>query len=240
MVTNVPPALGQPAPTPAKKNRWPLYALASLLGVALVIAGTVAITLWWIQRPIKPVVLTPQEKTVVDAKLRYVEEPESRALGDLRRANPARVTGEPGANASPTENQPYVPGGKEVKLTQRELNGLLNANTDLGKTVRLQFEQDAIDAYLAVPIPPDFPILGGKMFRARGQFHLAIGNGGTPYAVLDDITVFGLSLPNAWLGGIKGQNLFADALGQGNRGPVLSGIKRLRIEPGALVLQVED
>lgn len=240
METNAPPTLGQPGPTVAKKTRWPLYALATLLGLVLVIAGTVAITLWWIQRPIKPVVLTQQEKTIVDSKLRYVEEPESRALGDLRRGNPANVTGEPGANPIPTENQPYVPGGKEVRLTQREINGLLNANTDLGKSVRIQFEQDAVDAYLAVPIPPDFPVLGGKMFRARGQFRVSIGNGGTPYAVLEDVSVFGLSLPKAWLGGIKGENLFGEAIGQGNGGPVISGIKRLRIEPGALVLQVED
>jgi len=123
-------------------------------------------------------------------------------------------------------------------LTEREINGLLNANTDLGKSVRLEFAQDAISAYVAVRIPDDFPIGGGRMFRGRARFRLSLGNGGQPYAVLEDVTVFGLSLPKAWLGGIKGENLLGDAVGQHNR--LLKGIKSLRIEPGALVLEVED
>ena len=38
------------------------------------------------------------------------------------------------------------------------------------EAVRLELARDAINAYLAVPIPQDFPIAGGKMFRARGRF----------------------------------------------------------------------
>src|SRR5262249_34864013 len=133
----------------------------------------------------------------------------------------------------------YVPGSKVLKLTEREVNGLLNANTDLGKSVRLEFAQDAINAYLAVRIPDDFPIGGGKMFRARGRFRVSLGNGGKPYAILDDLTIFGLSLPKAWLGGIKGENLIGEAIGNG-QSALLKGIKSLRIEPGALVLEVED
>ena len=116
----------------------------------------------------------------------------------------------------------------------------MNANTDLGKSVRLEFAQDAVNAYVAVRIPEDFPIGGGKMFRARGSFRVSLGNGGAPYAVLEDVTVFGLSLPKAWLGGIKGENLISQAVGERNGSPVLKGIKSLRVEPGALVLEVQD
>jgi len=55
--------------------------------------------------------------------------------------------------------------------------------------------------------------------------------------VLEDVTIFGLSLPKAWLGGIKGENLLGDALGGGS---VVEGIKSLKVEPGALVLEVGD
>ena len=127
-----------------------------------------------------------------------------------------------------------------LRLTEREVNGLLNENTGLGQSVRLEFDQDAINAYLAVPIPKDFPIGGGRMFRARGRFQISLGNGGKPYAVIQDVTVFGLSLPKAWLGGLKGENLLSDAMGQRNGGPVLRGVKDLRVEPGALVLEVQE
>ena len=60
------------------------------------------------------------------------------------------------------------------------------------------------------------------------------------YAILEDVTVFGLSLPKAWLGGLKGENLIGQAMGERNGTPVFQGIKSLRVEPGALVLEVED
>ena len=141
----------------------------------------------------------------------------------------------------PEPDRPYVPGGKVLKLTEREVNGLLNENTDLGNSVHIEFGKDAINAYVVVPIPKDFPVGGGKNFRARARFALSLTKDGEPYAMLEDVTVYGLSLPKAWLGGLKGQNLLADAAGhRKNGGPILQGIKSIRVEPGALVLEVED
>jgi hypothetical protein len=226
-----------------------LFGCGTIIALALIVVATTAFTIWWIQRPIKPVVLSPREKSVVDQKLQRLEAGNS--------ANPSAQPGkqpfQPGQLAEAPAIRPgsgpeiddrnlriYVPGSKTLKLTEREINGLLNANTDLGKSVRLEFAQEAINAYLAVRIPDDFPIGGGKMFRARGRFRVSIGNGGEPYAILEDVTVFGLSLPKAWLGGIKGENLLGQAMGDNRRWKGIKGIKSLRVEPGALVLEVED
>src|ERR1035437_4738582 len=55
-----------PAPaTAVKKTRWLFYGCGTLIALLLVIVGTVVIPLWWIQRPIKPVVLSTQEKTAI-------------------------------------------------------------------------------------------------------------------------------------------------------------------------------
>lgn len=247
---SVPPSLPSAPPAPAKKTPWLLYGCGTLIVLLLLVIATVLITLWWIQRPIKPVVLSAKEKAVVEEKLRHVsgEAPSASSSTPTRSrvTNRAAEAGQlprdvaPPPTISQELDRPYTPGSKVFKLTEREINGLLNANTDLGQTVRLEFAQDAVNAYLAVPIPKDFPIGGGKMFRARGRFRISLGNGGTPYAILEDVTVFGLSLPKAWLGGIKGENLLGDAVGQGKSGSGLRGIKSLRVEPGALVLEVED
>jgi len=69
---------------------------------------------------------------------------------------------------------------------------------------------------------------------------VALTNGAAPYAILEDVTIFGLSLPQAWLGGLKGQNLLSEVIGERHGTPVLQGIKSLRVEPGALVLEVAD
>ena len=232
-----PPSIPAPA---AKKTRWLLYGCGTLIALLLVIVAAVIVTVWWIQRPIKPVVLSAQEKSAVEEKLQHIGGGKTPA----RASNPPSKAGTPsaaaGTDANRGQDQTYVPGSKVLKLTEREINGLLNANTDLGKSVRLEFATDAINAYVAVPIPQDFPIGGGKMFRARGRFRVSLGNDATPFAILEDVTVFGLSLPKAWLGGLKGENLIGQAIGEHNGKPGLKGIKSLRVEPGALVLEVED
>ena len=215
----------------------------------LLIVATVAITIWWIQRPIKPVVLSAREKAEVDQKMQRLQAgnpPAPPVAPGSRTGNTTDHVRQPVTSSSGGEIQSevpqrfYVPGGKVVKLSEREINGLLNENTDLGKSVKLEFDQDAINAYLAVRIPQDFPIGGGRMFRARGRFRVSLGNGGKPYAILEDVTVFGISLPKAWLGGIKGENLLGEAMTGNNQAPVLKGIKSLRVEPGALILELED
>ena len=225
---SVPPPFSTPsAPPPApKKTRWLLCGCGALIALFLGIIATVAITVWWIHRPIKPVVLSASEKATVQGKL-------DRLSGGST-ASPATAT------ANQTPDRRYVRGAKALKLTEREINGLLNANTELGETVRLEFVTDAINAYVTVPIPQDFPIGGGKTFRGCARFRMSLGNGGTPYAILDDVTVFGLSLPKAWLGGLKGENLIGRAMGGHNGSPVFHGVKSLRIESGALVLELED
>lgn len=163
-----------------------------MLGLFLVMCGTVAFTIWYIQRPIKPVELSIAEKTVVETKLDRLSTP------------PPKSTLAPAPESSRTTlelDRPYEAGSKALRLTERELNGLLNANTDLGKTVRLELGQDAINAYVTTPIPQDVPLVGGKMFRARGRFRVSLGtNGAAPFAILEDVTIFGLSLPKEWLG----------------------------------------
>lgn len=206
-----------------------------MLGFLILIVATVAITLWWIQRPIKPVVLTAEEKKVVDTKLEQMHRPPV-ASADDRPASAQRIN--PSPDSPPA--RVYQPGGKEFRLTERELNGLLNENTDLGQTVRLEFDTDAINAYLAVPIPQDFPVGGGRIFRARGRFRMSVNEGQAPVAMLEDLTVFGVSLPKEWLGGIKGKNFLADAFGEKKDAPRLKGIKSIRIVPGAIVMEVGD
>src|SRR4051812_45638741 len=60
------------APPGGNNRRWLLYGCGTLLALVLLIVATVALTLWWIQRPIKPVVLSAPEKATVEAKLQPV------------------------------------------------------------------------------------------------------------------------------------------------------------------------
>ena len=250
------PNLPPPAPSPAggaagipvpKRRPWLLYGCGLLLGLMLLVVATVVITVWYLQRPIKPVQLSSTEKAAVEKKLDRLgatPAPATRAPGASTPAPRAPSTpGVPAPESAVTmleQDRHYEPGGKVLRLTERELNGLLNANTDLGQTVRLELGRDAINAYIVAPIPEDVPVMGGKVFRARARFRISFTNNAGAFAILEDVTVFGLSLPKAWLGGIKGENLLGDAVGARNGSPILKGVKSLRVEPGALVLEVAD
>jgi hypothetical protein len=226
------PSNESPKPAPRKRN-WLLWGCGGLLALLFLIAATVAITIWWMTRPIKPVVLSEKEKTVVEQKIQK--------MSDAAEDRPSNLASRDAATKPNLElDRSYVPGGKTLQLTERELNGLLNMNTELGQMVRLELGRDAINAYLAIPIPQDFPVGGGKMFRARGRFRVSMGNGETPYAILEDVTILGLSLPKAWLGGLKGENLLADAISNPDGKSVIAGVKSLRVVPGAIELEVED
>jgi hypothetical protein len=181
-----------------------------ILAILLLAAGGLW---WWHNRPIRPVVLTPEEKQVVERKIEAIEQPD----------------------APKPEDPKYVKGSKEIILTERELNGLLNQNTDLGSSLKFELATNAIHARLETNLDKDLPLLGGKRLKVRSRF--IVGDAaGQPVFTLDDVTVWGISLPNDWLGGLKGQDLLGNALGGGR----ISGVEEFRVETGRLIIRLAE
>ncbi len=215
-----------PPVAPPKRSKTLWIVLGVLLAVILLVVGL----WWWFNRPISPVVLSPAELTVVEAKVEALERPiQNDAVTDPNAATDPDV-------APPT----YEKGSKEIILTERELNGLLNQNTDLGKSLRFELVPNAVHARVEMDLDPDLPILGGKRLKARARF-LVSDVPGEVSLKLDDLTVWGISLPNDWLGGLKGQDLLSKVLGQGEpiKGKV-AGIEEFKIESGRLVIKLSE
>ncbi|MES2658779.1 MAG: hypothetical protein V4689_09175 [Verrucomicrobiota bacterium] len=166
---------------------------------------------WWSNRPISPVVLTAPEKAAVEAKVEAMQKP-----------------------AEPK----YEKGSKEIILTERELNGLLNEKTTFGKTVSFELVTNAIHARVETDLDPDLPLVGGKHLKARARF-LVSGSPGQPSFIIDDLTVWGISLPNDWLAGMKGKDLLGEILGGGKNGKV-AGVEEFKIEPGRLIIRLAE
>lgn len=194
-------------PSPVRKGSRLSKVLIGLFAILLILVGV----WWWQNRPIQPVVLSPQEKTVVEAKVEAIQKP----------AEPA-----------------YEKGSKEIILTERELNGLLNANTDFGKTVSFQLAADAIHARIETDLDPSLPIVGGRHLKARARFLVSDSPGHASF-ILDDLTVWGISLPNDWLAGLKGRDLLGEMLGAGHNGKI-PGVEKFKIEPGRLMIRLAE
>lgn len=198
---------GENTPNPVRtglsRTAWLLIVLAALL---LVIGG-----LWyWYHRPIRPVVLTEPERSVVEAKVEAIQKP-----------------------SEPV----YEKGSKEIIFTERELNGLLNQNTTLGESVRFELATGAVHARVETDLDPNLPLVGGKHLKARARF-LVGHEPGSARLVLDDFTIWGISLPNDWLGGLKGHNLIEEALGA--QGGGISGVEEFRVESGRLIIRLAE
>ena len=192
---------------PPAKRNSWLFKLTIIAGVSLLVLGGLW---WWHNRPIQPVVLSAQEKTAVAAKVEAIQKP---------------------------SEPKYQKGGKEIVLTERELNGLLNANTGFGKTVSFELATNAIHARVETDLNPDLPIIGGKHLKARARFRVS-DEPGKASLILDDLTVWGVSLPNDWLAGLKGKDLLSQILG-GKNGKV-AGVEEFKIESGRLIIRLGE
>jgi hypothetical protein len=183
--------------------------------IGLLVVSAIVLGLWfWFNRPIKPVQLNASEKAAVEAKLETIQQP-------------------PASPQSPT----YEKGAKEIILTERELNGLLNENTDLGKTLKFELVKDMVHARYETDLDPDLPIVGGRRLKARARFVLN-SETGQPQLVLDDLTVWGVSIPNDWLGGLKGQDLLKQTLGNPNG--QLPGVEDFQVEDGQIRIKLKE
>lgn len=184
------------------------------------IALVLGVFWWWHNRPIRPVVLSEQEKQQVEEKVEAIQ------------------AGPDGREAADAPEEPdYVPGKKSIVLTERELNGLLNERTSLGDKVRFELARDAIHARLESDLDEDLPVFGGRKLKARARFLVSQDEQGTHF-VIDDVTVWGVSLPNDWLGGLKGRDLIGEALG-GKPGS-LAGVKSIEVVPGEIRVELKE
>lgn len=202
-------------PVPAKKKGSCLIIGLICLLVIGVAAGA---AYWWHNRPIKPVKLSTEEIQVVERKVEAIQGEE---VVRAERVDPT-----------------YEKGTKEIVLTERELNGLLNENTKLGEKLKFELVPDAIHARVETDLDPDLPLVGGKRFKARARFLVHQDEAG-PHFVIDDVTVWGISLPNDWLGGLKGHDLIGETIGGGKRRS-LAGVKSMQVRSGEIRIELKE
>lgn len=185
----------------------PSSGLSVLQVVGLVVAAmllTLAATLlivktWLFPQPFAPVVLSPAEEQRLERKLARFEQWDRGDPGAAARRGPT---------ADDLRPEPYSEEGasREIRLSEREVNGMIAANTDLATRMAVDFANDLVSVKLLIPIDPDFPLFGGKVLKVRAGAELAFRQG-RPVVILRGISVMGVPLPNAWLGGLKNIDL---------------------------------
>lgn len=232
---NQPGTAGTPPPPEPKERplRWYHIVLLMLATVAIATALAVwIIKVYVFPAEFKPVELSTREEKVLNAKLDRLD---TMTAGEVSRQ------GEP-AGQEPLEPEAYneVGARREINFTEREVNALLAKNTDLARKLAIDLSDDLVSAKLILPVDEDFPILGGKTLKVKAGVELAYGEG-RPIVVLRGISIMGVPLPNAWLGGLKHIDLVREYGAQeGFWKAFADGVEDIRVQEGKVRIQLKE
>ena len=213
-----------------KTERSPRLAwiLVLLLVLLLVLAGVWIAYLLQAQRH-APVTLTPQEQQALDLKLQALR---AAAVGDPRPEPMPDPPADPdeGGMLAP-EIYAENPDRRRIRFSERELNAAIARDPALAGRAAVRLSPGQVSASFLIDVPEEMPLLGGRSLRVRTGLQLATQDERVQARLLG-ISVGGVPLPGAWLGGLKGTDLLATS-GLGGLG---AGIEALEVREGELEL----
>jgi flagellar basal body-associated protein FliL len=218
----------------SRSTRW-IHIMGIVLLTMLV---TVGLTYWILStyifaKEFKIVALDTGEEQVLDEKLRVL------GIDPKVTAKPATDEFNEQGNLKPMRYS-EKDAKHEVSFSQRELNALLANNTDLAKKVAIELSDDLVSARMLMPMDPDFPLLGGKTLRASAGVEMAY-HGGKPIVVLKGVSIWGVPIPNAWLGNLKNIDLVGHyGTDQGFWKSFAAGVEDIRVEEGVLKIKLKE
>ena len=203
-----------------------------VIGVAIV---TSILTVWiaslyFFPKQFKPVALSESESQVLADKLDRL------APATRSKTVPADKNG----TAVIPEKYSEDAASRHVTFTERELNALLAKNTDLAEKFAIDLSDNLASAKLILPLDPDLPILGGKTLKLSAGLELRYEDA-KPVVMLRGISLWGVPLPNSWIGGIKNVDLVKEFGGESGFWKTFSeGIEFIRVEDGKLAVQLKE
>jgi len=187
-------------PPPLKQGFSAKQVIMMVVGsmILAIIATAIAIKIILFPSPFKPVELSMAEEQQLAEKLNVFTE-----LEEKPQKKPANEI----VNGTLKPEQYNEEGStREIEFTERELNALLAKNTNMADKLAIDLAEDMISLKLLIPLDPDFPVMGGKTLRVTAGAELAYRNG-RPVVRLKGVSLMGVPMPNAWLGGLKNIDL---------------------------------
>ena len=212
--------------------------------VAAVVVLTVVVTLvaaWFFlhPRPFTPVVLSQQEQQQLADKLERVEAVTGVAAPSVSGDTPARDEYTADGRLQP-EAYSEEGAARQVSFTEREVNALIATNTDLADKFAVDLARNLVSVKMLVPLEPDFPFFGGKTLRVRAGVEVAY-RAGKPIIRLKGVSLMGVPLPNAWLGGLKNIDLVQEfSTEQGFWKAFAEGVESIDVADGTINIVMKE
>ncbi len=230
----------QNSPASALKDEKPRiswFKLFFVITVATAIGCAIAVwlvTIFLFPREFKPVTLNPSEEKVLQTKLSHLEAKPRQTVDGKR------VKQRNGNDKLAPKAYSEVGARREITFTEREVNALLARNTELAKKLAIDFSDDLASARLIVPLDKDLPVMGGKTIKVSAGLKLKYSHG-KPTVILKGISLWGVSVPNSWLGNLKNVDL-VEKFGEENGfwKAFAAGVDDIKISEGSLRFKLKE
>ena len=197
-----------------------------------IFATAFAIKIFLFPGPFKPVVLSAKEEQQLITKLEMFEGFDSQ----VEQSNDGHTRD----SALKPEKYSEEGGSREISFTERELNGMVAKNTDLAEKVAIDLAENMVSIKLLIPLDPDFPFLGGKTLKVKAGAELAYREG-RPVVKLKGVSIMGVPMPNAWLGGLKNIDLIREfGADEGFWKTFSAGVDSISVMKGFLKIQFKE
>jgi len=220
-------------------RRFSIWQLSTfiLLAILLTLLAVWILNTVLLPSEFKPVTLNNKEQQVLDEKLQRFER--FKTQSDRRASRSRPFTSQTDDVLSP---EPYTEEGasREIRLSEKELNALLAKNTDLASRLAIDLSDNLASAKLLVHLDEEFPLFGGNTVKLTAGAELAYATG-KPIVKLRGVSVWGVPIPNAWLGGIKNVDLIQE-FGQepGFWKAFADGVEAIEVKQGHLLIKLKE
>lgn len=214
--------------------------IAIMVMVVTVVITLVAAWAYLFPKPFEPVVLSPTEQKQLEVKLDRLDTVSSSGFSSP--FEESRITKDDYTEAGRLKPRPYSEdeASRKVNFTEREINAIIATNTDLADKLAIDLAENLVSARMLVPVDPDFPMLGGKVLRVRAGVELAYKES-RPVVKLVGVSLMGVPLPNAWLGGIKNIDLVSEFSGnEGGWKAFADGVESISVAEGRIQVHLKE
>lgn len=199
--------------------------------ISIIVTGFV-VKMYLFPAPFKPVVLSDREEQQLTTKLEIFEgfnsQPEAKTMPPPK-----------GGTLKP-EKYSEEGNSREINFTEREINSMLAKNTDLADKLAVDLAENMISIKLLIPLDPDFPMLGGQTLKVKAGAELAY-KAGRPVVKIKGVSLMGVPMPNAWLGGIKNIDLIQEfGADEGIWKSFADGVDSISVVEGFLNIRLKE
>lgn len=212
------------------KNRGCLHTLGIILitSIISIIVSVFVLNYFIFPKQLEPVELSPREESTLNTKLKQFGLP---ALQNSMNSSPQTLK---------PEAYTEVGANREINFTEKELNAMLAKNTNMADKIAIDLAENLASAKIIIPLDPDFPIIGGKTLKVNAGTELSYANG-RPTVILKGVKVWGLPIPNVWLGNLKNVDLIKEFGGdEGFWKSFADGVDNISVSKGQLKIKFKE